>query len=407
MAEMGTRRFSALTVLFSLFGGLITLIIGELILNLKGSMPEYFLMGLYFGVGAFVISAMIVLSQLISPQIIGYRWKEQYLGTSLKLFIPSTLILLGVSATLLQFTYGVQIGKGKQIKDIIIAVDTSGSMNETDPNGGRFMAVKELIDELEEDKRVALVTFDQVPSTVFDFTTREPLNVQTMKDAIDSVINSEKGKTEIKSMVDYTYDIIDKKSDPERGSSLIIVSDGEPTDGSDQNISLLTERYREKNIPIYTIGMMHKTTQTEDYLEAIANDTGGEHFSIQRTSMLKKTFEQIRYSQNSRNLLGERVGQVRYSLFYSVMRIILLTLLGGLIALGQGFIFDNRFFAKGLIIGGMTGAFLGGIALELLLKSGTNPILARCVFLFLFTLFLPLLIWTVEFKDGYHGTLKA
>lgn len=405
---MESRRFSLLTVLLSLFGGLITLFIGEIIFSLKGSVSEYILMGFYFGVGAFVISAMILFAQAISPTLIGYRWKTQYLGTSLKLFIPSTLIMIGLSAFFLQGLYGMQIGIGKAAKDIIIAIDTSGSMNETDPNGERFDAVKALIEELKEDKKVALVTFDEEPYTVFDFTAlNDSAGRQMMKENIDNIVNSKNGLTEIKKMMEYCYEVIDHRADKTRKSSLIIVSDGEPTDGSEQNIPLLTEKYRAENIPIYTVGMMHKTAKTEQYLEAIANTAGGKHFSISRVGMLKKTFEKIRYSQESRNLLGERNGYIKESLFYGGMRILFLSVIGGLIALGLGFIFDNRFLAKGFIIGGVTGAFLGSICLEVFMRNSINMTLGRAVFLLIFTLFLPLFTWSVEFKDSYHGTRKV
>ncbi|MDF2878038.1 MAG: von Willebrand factor type [Clostridia bacterium] len=401
---MGSRRFSVLAVLFSLFGGGITLLLGEVIFSLRGSLPEYAMMGLYFGIGALVLAVMMMVAGSMSPELIGVRWKTHYFKTSLKLLIPSTVIMVGLSACLLQLIYGAQIGKGKQIQDIIIAVDTSGSMNDTDPNGERFIALKELIDEIEGDKRVSLVTFDEEPHTVFDFTALdEPINIESMKEAIDQIVNSEEGLTEIRRMVEYAYESIEQRTDKSRGSSLIIVSDGEPTDGSDQNIPLLIQKYTEANIPVYTIGMMHQTSETEEYLEAISNQTGGKHFSVSRTSMLKKTFERIRYSQESRNLLGERAGYVKHSAVYSWLRVILLTLLGGLIALGQGFVFDNRFLAKGLIIGGMLGAFLGGLGAEMLLKNEVNPLLARCLFLFVLTLFLPLFTWVIEFKDGYHG----
>lgn len=406
---MGNRRFSTLAIVFSLIGGVITLVIGEILLALQGGkMPEYGLMALYFGIGAIALSGMIMLSQIIAPTLIGQRWRTQYLGTGLKLFIPATFIMLGAAALLAQFLYGSEISSGKPIKDIIIAVDTSGSMNDTDPNKERFMAVNALIDGLKKDMRVALVTFDEDPKLIFDFTAVEDeAAVETMKAQVEAIINSESGTTEVKKMMDYTYSLIEKEESTMRSASLIIVSDGEPSDHSDADIEGLVKPYADKAIPIYTIGMMYQTADTESYLEQIATYTEGRHFSTSSTDMLKGVFEKIRYYQSERNLLNERTGVARTSLLYGVTRVLLLALLGGLLGLGQGFIFDNRFLAKGLILGGALGGFVGGFAMEMLLRNGVSEILARMVFILVLSLFLPLFTWAVEFKDSYHGTLKA
>ena len=95
---MGTKRFSGLAMLFSLIGAGIAYLLGEIVLGLGINLPDYLKIGLYFGIAAMCISAMILVSQKISPQLIGYRWKNQYFKTSLKLFIPTTLLMVGISA---------------------------------------------------------------------------------------------------------------------------------------------------------------------------------------------------------------------------------------------------------------------------------------------------------------------
>ena len=166
---MGSKRFSISAVMLSIIGGLLAFLIGEMIIKFGEEWPAYLRAGVYFGIGAMFIGAMILLSQWLSPQLIGYRWKEQYFKTSLKLFIPTTLLMLGLCGGLFQFLYGMNISKEKAYKDIVIAIDTSGSMDQSDPTGERFNATSSLIDNLEGNRRVAFMTFADEPVLQFDF----------------------------------------------------------------------------------------------------------------------------------------------------------------------------------------------------------------------------------------------
>lgn len=405
---MGTRRFSILVVLFSLIGGMASFIVGEVLVAFWGGFSEYLLIGLYFGGGALWVSGMLVVSQMISPQLIGYRWRSNYLGNSLKLFIPSTLIMVGVGAMVMQFIYGFEINKTREIKDIVVVIDTSGSMNETDPLNLRFEAVKEMISTLKRDKRVALVTFDDTPNLIFDLTeVNNPTQMNAVTAKIDGMTGTAQGSTEVKAMLTYVYNLIEKEQDLNRAASVIILSDGEPSDGAHKDVLTLVENYRQAKIPIYTIGMMYKTVATERFLSEVAAYTGGRHLSISGTDSLRKAFDNIRYFQETRNLVGERAYTGGGFLPLGFIRMIMLIVIGGLIALGQGFIFDNRFLAKGLILGGCIGAFGGSLLLELMLSSYMSPILARLVFWAVYSLCLPMFTWIVEFKESYHGTLSA
>ena len=164
--------------------------------------PAYLRIGLYFGIGAMFIGAMMLLSQWLSPKLIGYRWKQQYFKTSLKLFIPTTLVMLGLCGGLFQFLYGVNINKEKSYKDIVIAIDTSGSMNQSDPTGERFRATSSLIDNLEGNRRIAFMTFADTPVLAFDFmeaTTQE--QKESVKDKIINYQQEDNGQTDRKSVV--------------------------------------------------------------------------------------------------------------------------------------------------------------------------------------------------------------
>lgn len=404
---MGSKRFSIVAVVFSLIGGLLAFLIGELLLHGGEEWPAYLRMGLYFGIGAMVVGAMILLSQWLSPQLIGYRWKQQYFKTSLKLFIPTTLIMLGLSGGIFQLLYGMNVSKERSIKDIVIAIDTSGSMTQSDPNGERFKATSSLIDNLQGNRRIAFMTFDDEPTLQFDFmeaTTKE--QKETVKAKIASYQQHDDGQTGVRDMIDAAYQLINDHS-KNHSASLIMISDGAPSDNSDSDIRGLVSDYIQNNIPIYTIGMMYGDNTAEQYLIDIANLTGGQHYSTSDVTMISGAFGQIRYDEGRRELMTKRSDEKAEVALYMILRIGLLTVLAFLMALALGIMFDNRFLAKGFMIGGTLGGLLGGIIVETLFKQGTTPYIVRLGYWLMFGLCLVAFTGLITFKDSYHGTREA
>lgn len=404
---MGSKRFSIVALMFSLIGGVVAFFIGELLLYVGEEWPSYLRMGLYFGVGAMIIGAMLLFSQWISPQLIGYRWKQQYFKTSLKLFIPTTLIMLGLSAGLFQFLYSMNVSKEKRIKDIVIAIDTSGSMRESDRTGERFKATSSLIDNLEGNRRIAFMTFDDVPRLQFDFmeaTTKE--EKEAVKARIANYQSEDEGQTGVRDMINAAYELI-KDDSRNHSASLVMISDGAPSDGSDFDINNLVKSYIQDKIPIYTIGMMYGDNTAEQYLIDIASLTGGQHYSTSDATMISGAFGQIRYEEKERELMTARLDEKSEAVLYMLFRIGLLTILSFLMALALGIMFDNRFLAKGLMIGGVLGGLIGGIIVETLFKQGTTPYIVRLGYWLMLGLCLVAFTGLVTFKDSYHGTREA
>lgn len=404
---MGGKRFSIVALVFSLMGGMLAFFTGELLLYLGEEWPSYLRMAVYFGIGAMIMGAMILLSQWISPQLIGYRWKQQYFKSSLKLFIPTTLIMLGLSAGLFQFLYCMNVSKERRIKDIIIAIDTSGSMNESDRDGERFKATSSLVDNLKGNRRIAFITFDDQPTLQFDFmkaTTKE--DKEAVKARIASYQNQDEGQTGVRDMMNAAYELI-KNTSNNHSASLIMISDGAPSDNSASDIYGLVSRYIQDNIPIYTIGMMYGDNTAEQYLIDIAHLTGGQHYSTSDVTMLSGAFGQIHYEEEEREIVTERSDEKAESVLYMLLRIGALTVLSFLMALALGMMFDNRFLAKGFMIGGTLGGLLGGIIVETLFKQGTTPYIVRLGYWLMLGLCLVAFTGLVTFKDSYHGTREA
>ncbi|TGU93924.1 VWA domain-containing protein, partial [Mesorhizobium sp. M00.F.Ca.ET.186.01.1.1] len=90
-------------------------------------------------------------------------------------------------------------------------------------------------------------------------------------------------------------------------------------------------------------------------------------------------------------------GATAESTVYAILRVVSLLIIGGLLGLALGLIFDNRHLAKSFIIGGAVSGLLAGLVLEMGLSSiyllDVVVRLIACavlaVILTLFTLFIP------------------
>lgn len=399
---MGQRRFSILAMLFSLLGAGIAYLVGEWFLKLGSDLPEYLQVGLYFGMAAMFVSIMVIVSQKVSPNLIGVRWKEQYFKTSLKLFVPTTLLMVGISAGVFQMLYGLEISETKTIQDIVIAVDCSSSMKATDPNGERFSAINHLIDGLKGDKRVALMTFSQDHELKIDFTkVSNQAEKEAFKNQLASMEIRNNGQTGIYNVVGEAYDLIQEGG---RRASLILVSDGSPTDGSAKDIPGLVEVYKENHIPIYTIGMMETNSNAEAYLKEIAELTEGVYYNTSDTTMLKEVFGKIEYNEEKGTIISARTGSYMASTMHQVLRVVFLVVIAMLIALALGIMFDNRYLVKGMMIGALIGGLVGGFLAEKMFLEDTAPELVRLVYWFFVGISLMSFTWSIVFKEKYYGT---
>lgn len=401
---MGTKRFSGLAILFSIIGSGLAYLAGEIIIN-QGNLSDYLKVGLYFGLGAMLLTIMVFVSQKISPQLVGYRWKEQYFKTSLKLFIPTTLLMVGISAGLFQVLYGLKINEPSTIQDIVIAIDRSGSMEVTDPEAKRFTAMNGFIDQLKGNKRVALITFNEEANLAIDFTTvSNKKEKENFKVQVANLDIQNDGTTGIQNVIDEAYSQIEKSG---RNASLILISDGEPTDQSDTDIAGLVKEYVNHNIPIYTIGMMNTESLSGNYLQSIAALTGGTYYSISDTAILDEVFGSIQYDAEKGTIISPRTGAYIESRLHQGLRVVFLTIISVLIALALGIMFDNKYLVKGMMIGGFIGGMVASLLAEYFFTRGISAALVRLIYWFFVGVGLMSFTWCITFKNQYHGTKTA
>jgi Mg-chelatase subunit ChlD len=357
------RRVNVTMTVMSVIGGTAGFIIGEVLISLyKYIIPHSILMGLYFGVLALCIGSMCLIAEMINPRLNGFSWKNNYLKTSFKFLIPCTLILLFIFGALFQFLYETGIGKAKKIKDVVVVIDTSGSMSKTDYNNERFSAALDLLDSMNEENRVSLYRFDDTSEQILPMT---EVTDKMKKDVAEELKQHEnpKGETNMGDALNKAYDEIKRTEKSDRNAMVILLSDGGDTFGLDKKFDETMKPFKSTGVPVYTVGM--SSGNNFNMLKKISKESSGNYYNVKEVKDLKGVFNKIYRDTQQRLLTDKRNGIYESSIFYMILRIVLITLLGFLITIGVSLVFDNKNLLKGFLIGGVISGIAAGIIIEL------------------------------------------
>ncbi|MBW7460409.1 VWA domain-containing protein, partial [Paenibacillus sepulcri] len=287
-------------------------------------------------------------------------WRQRYTDLSWKLLVPATLILLFAVGGLLQLLYGLQFGGVKQVKDIVLVVDNSGSMLETDPDNERYAAAKQLINNMDSDNRVAVVAFSNTAELIQPFVS---LDTQDEKNSVNAVIDSLKptdGGTDFSLALTEAMKTIEGKENAKRGTLVILLSDG----FSESNIDQQLAAYQEQQIAVNTVGLSVVDARGSALLQQIAESTGGSYYDVSEASGLALVFQNIYDKIDNRTLLTERTDTMADNTFYTLLRILSLGIIGAAVGISLGLLFDNRFLAVSFGSGGLAGGLLAGFILD-------------------------------------------
>ncbi|MNO77120.1 von Willebrand factor type A domain protein [compost metagenome] len=358
------RKINWLLVLFSLIGGAVGAVIGELLLaGLSDKLPGLVVVGIYFGVLALSVGLFCLIAEMISPQLNGTSWRQRYVGTSWKLLVPVTLVMLLLAGTALEFLYELNVGRARSVKDIVLIIDNSGSMQETDPDDRRYEAAKSLIGQMDSSKQVAVIVFNDQPELIQPFVRVRDEGVKNeVYAAIDALEPTDSG-TDIGEALQSTMEQI-KGQPGSRGAMAILLSDGV----SAVNTAGVLADYQDRGVAVNTIGLGLSSPggniEGATLLNDIAVLTGGQYYDVEDASNLTFVFQKIYDNLDERTLVTERTGTMGNSTYYMLLRIIFVLALGALLGLSLGMMFDNRHLAKSFTIGGAVSGLIAGLLLE-------------------------------------------
>ncbi|GAA3402212.1 vWA domain-containing protein [Paenibacillus hodogayensis] len=364
---MYQRKANGLLIVFSALGGLAGFATGEALLAAwEGRVPNALLIAAYCGQLAFFVGLMCLLAELISPALNGKGWRLRYAADGWKLLVPATLLLLFAAGAVLQLLYGLNIGRHQPPQNIIVAIDVSESMAETDPNRESFRAAKQLVSSLESGKRVALLTFNNTASLLQPLA---PVADEAAKSAVADKLDRfgpPSGGTNIEEALAESMRQIETAGERARASMVILISDGFSEVDMDRSLS----PYRALGIAVHTVGVNAADQGGNELLQRIAQTTDGTYYSVDDVQKLTGVFAKIYKANRSWHLVGERPGTAADSGYYGTLRVLSFIAVGLLMGLSLGIVFDNRYLARSFSAGGALAGLAAGLLLELGLRAG-------------------------------------
>jgi Uncharacterized protein containing a von Willebrand factor type A (vWA) domain len=165
--------------------------------------------------------------------------------------------------------------------DIVLAIDSSGSMSSNDPGNLRKTAAKQFVDAFLPGDQGAVVDFDDY-SYIRAHLTKEK---DTLKAAIDEIDSY--GGTDIDSAIDTSiYELLSASASESNDKMIILLTDGYGTYNADT-----TKSAKDNNIKIYTVGL--GSGVNDDLLQSIADQTGGLYYKVAQSSDLLDAFKRI------------------------------------------------------------------------------------------------------------------
>lgn len=323
-------KISLQKILAVLVGGVIGAVIGNIVYaSLIDQMWKPFVVALFF----LILSVSVFLTLWIVSKALGdfdYFISNPINKDIFRFLFPVALIGIFGFSMLFEFLY--ELGgdfNTPEPTSYIFALDISGSMDDTDPNGQEAEAVSKIIDQMDDDFPFAVYTFSDNVECV------EKMHYKTEEDSEKNWEFDYYGMTSMYGVIDR---ILDDYNNGRNNSNwvggdaprIILVSDGYPTDGDFFGRSSYdaAKSCRESRISICGISV---AGADQELMKKLSENTGGRSFSINNIDNLYDSLNSALTAKSSgdRTLISYR-GFVDNDTFYCVLRIIFIALIAWL-----------------------------------------------------------------------------
>ncbi len=168
----------------------------------------------------------------------------------------------------------------KKIKNIVIDIDSTGSMEDNDPYEKRKDAAKKLLDiPRKSNDRILIAEFDRSTNILADFTNDNAI----LKSAIDQVSSS--GVTYMNNSLLEAEDLLIQRDGTK---DIVVLTDGETFDAYYHDEVI--QKAKANDITIYTIALGDDFESTQN-LKELSDETGGIFARIKDPEGLKKIYK--------------------------------------------------------------------------------------------------------------------
>ena len=168
--------------------------------------------------------------------------------------------------------------------DVMLVLDSSGSMRNNDPQDLRKTAAQNFIDALLPGDQVGVVDFDSNAVLLQSLTTL----TETAKTAVDQIDSN--GDTCIGDGIELATQEIVANTNPESLKAQIVLTDGQDTSCIPDYPALIADA-NATNIQLYTIGLGSSVNTA--LLQQLADETGGQYFPVSSADDLPDVFRRI------------------------------------------------------------------------------------------------------------------
>ena len=347
----------------SMLSGIIAFIVGEFLFE-RLTERLYTPLGimLYFFIFfciLFVAMTVILIKKLTVAE---YNLK---LRSSWKFFLILLIIFLMLT-TLFEFLY--EIGKEEipEPTSLIFLIDDSGSMrgNEKD----RVQAINDVMKN------------SRLPFAIYSFTedAKQLRNMDIYRSDIseDEIAFASAGGTSIIPSINHVLSDLEKGVITNAGLNpkILLVSDG---NSSLFGLRSMVKDCKRQMVNVSSIGMRGSSEST---LKKIAKSTGGVYVSCTDVTTLGAELTKAIASQNSRNLLSERI-IFKNEKLYAFLRIFFLMIMGLLwSALKIMMLSENKEFCRKIFVLSMLFCILGAFLVEFGNSKGISSVFLRLIF---------------------------
>lgn len=203
--------------------------------------------------------------------------------------------------------------------NIILLIDNSGSMKETDPKRLSIVAASMLIDSIDENTSLNIITFGDKPKALYSIENK-PSKENLKAELLNIEFNN--NYTDLKEGI---KEALSQLSKVQGNKSIIVLSDGkeDPMGGLTKEhkdeFSLLIEKAHLSTVKVNCIALSQKADK--DSLESLTFKTGGEFYYSDNPSQLFNVFSKILgnindfYTVKEYEIEDEAVKEVKLSSF--------------------------------------------------------------------------------------------
>ncbi|RME45295.1 MAG: VWA domain-containing protein [Chloroflexi bacterium] len=181
--------------------------------------------------------------------------------------------------------------------DVVLLIDSSGSMSQSDPYDFRKAAAKVFVDAMENGDRLAIVDFDSDTNVLYPLQMLGS-NRSVPKQVIDTIDSN--GGTNISSALQEGYNQL-SHSPTNAPKAAVLMTDGEDT----RNYELKATLYANRGWRIFTIGLGEGINISR--LRNVANQTGGRFYHLSDPDQLIRVYYDILNATSDAWLLLNRV----------------------------------------------------------------------------------------------------